>query len=73
MGKNLVIAAATIVVGAGAAGAVVAFKAAPEEHAAKTCAEIMADPTEGGWTCYGPMPNMGQSGDPDTSLVVQHD
>jgi succinate dehydrogenase/fumarate reductase flavoprotein subunit len=60
MRKKLVIAAATIVVGAGAAGAVVAFKAAPEDHAAKTCAEVLADPPDGGWTCYGPMPEVGK-------------
>jgi hypothetical protein len=67
--KRIVIAAAIIAVGVGVAGAIVAFAFADTDKP-KTCAEILADPPEGGWTCYGPMPGMGWAGDPEHSVVV---
>ena len=72
MRKRIAIALAIIAAGAGAAGAVAAFTSSDEpEHAAKTCEEMMADPPEGAWTCYGPMPDMGWAGDPEHSVVVK--
>ena len=66
--KRIAIATAIIAAGAGAAGATVAFTSGDPEP--KSCEELMANPPEGGWTCYGPMPDMGWTGDPEHSLVV---
>ena len=57
MRKKLVIAAATIVVGAGAAGAVAAFSSPKDGMDVKSCDELLANPPEGGWTCYVPPGN----------------
>ncbi|WP_020576810.1 hypothetical protein [Actinopolymorpha alba] len=61
MRKRLALVA-VVLAGLAALGATLAFSG--ERHAVKTCAEIMADPPEGGWTC-------GWTGSPEISEVRQ--
>ncbi|GAA5033025.1 hypothetical protein [Actinopolymorpha pittospori] len=71
--KRIAIAAATILVGAGVAGTLVAFTTGDPEP--KSCEELLKNPPEGPWTCYGPPPkeyggDYGWTGDPATSVLV---
>ncbi|GAA4979436.1 hypothetical protein [Actinopolymorpha pittospori] len=55
MRKRILIAAAIIVVGAGAAGATVAFKSGDIPEWLQGCGGVTGTPG-GGWTGYCPMP-----------------